>query len=122
MGTKYSRQFKKPKKKKKGKKGNGNGNSQDANLRRDGEADLMMRMFGLTASRVSGNPHKIIYFRFDKAAQILGVGTLDAKAAFDQMVGMGALEKANAGAYMATPRFDKIYASYQAEQAARKRA
>ncbi len=117
MGTKESRRRKKPKQK----KGNGNGDSQDsrdAHLRRDGETDLKMRMFGLTASIDGSNQHRQTYLKAVSAAQRLGVDVLDARDTLDVMVMMGALERAGRGSYTPTSRFDSVYANYQAEKQA----
>jgi hypothetical protein len=104
---------------------NGQPNSQDAQLRREGEADLMLKTFDLIAARADSKPYKAVYFRYDRVAQILGVDILDAKTTFDAMVGMSALEKASGGTYTPTPQFPRVHASYldrQKSEQARKPA
>jgi len=103
----------------KGKKSWNNGNngrspqlSQGAQLQSEGEAELIGRMFGLVAARRENSSYDVQYFHPDRTAQVLRVGVLDAKRVLDDMVGMGAMEKAGKGNYAPTRGFDKAHARY----------
>jgi hypothetical protein len=103
--TKLSRTRKKP-------KGNGKPNSDPRDDVAKTGPGLTERTVRLCAKRADSCNGKTPYFRVEICASILRAPYPDVSGAFQEMVSIGAIEKANGGAYAPTPDFERACAAY----------
>ncbi len=117
MGTKKSRARKKPK---------GNGKDKDNSDPRDDIAKqgpgLTERTVRLCAKRADSCNGKTPYFRVEICASILRAPYHGVSGAFQEMVSLGAIEKANGGAYTPTSGFQRVCAAYLVQKEAARQA
>ena len=80
------------------------------------------RTAGLFMKRVGSSNGKTPYFRVEICASVLGAPQPDVYSAFATMVALGAIQKANGGAYAPTPKCHDLCVAYVTQQEAKRKA